>query len=147
MPNEAPPFSEIEVPARSEECSPQPVSVEQLLNQCRELITETTSQFRDVGDLACMEFELAVTTSKWWILAMVMLCTSSILAFTFIVSAAVLLFIDSGPAAVVMLICGAVNTVLACILLVAVRSLSRKMVFRNLRQLLAKAKPGSNVET
>jgi len=147
MPAEAHPISETEVPPANEGDSPPPVSLEKLLNYCRELATETTSQFRDVGDLAFMELELAVTTSKWWILAMVMFCTSSVLAFTFIVSAAVLLFVESGSSAMVLLICGAVNAVVACFLLVAIKSLSKKMVFRNLRQQLTKAKPGSNVET
>lgn len=147
MPAEAPPISETEVPPTNKGDSPQPVSLEKLLNYCRELATETTSQFRDVGDLAFMELELAVNTSKWWILAMFMFCTSSILTFTFIVSAAVLLFVDSGLSAMVLLICAAVNAVVACMLLLAIKSLSKKMVFRNLRQQLTKAKPGSSVET
>jgi len=147
MQAEAHPISETKVPPTNEGDSPPPVSLEKLLNYCRELGTETTSQFRDVGDLALMELELTVTTSKWWILAMVMFCTSSVLAFTFIVSAAVLLFVDSGSSVMVLLICGAVNAVVACILLVAVKSLSKKMVFRNLRQQLTKVKPASNVET
>lgn len=122
-----------EAPARDTQ---QP-SLEQLLQHSRDLIAEGVVQARDIGELAFMEFELAVTTSKWLLLAVVLFCASGLLFLTFMMAALAVALLDTATPASVLLLCAACNAVVAGILFFWIKSLSRKMLFRNLRRQLS----------
>jgi hypothetical protein len=124
------------------EAAPEPgtqqPSLDQLLQHSRNLFAEGVDQVRDISDLAFMELELAVASSKWWLLAVLMFCVSSLLFFTFTIAALVVLLVETATPAAVLLLCGIVNAIGACVLFFWIKSLSQKLTFRNLRQHLSK---------
>jgi hypothetical protein len=113
-------------------------SLEQLLQQSRNLLTEGADQIRDISRLAFLELELAVASSKRWLWGVLMFSASSLLSCTFLIAALAVLLLDTATPAVVLLLCGIGNAIVASALYFWVRSLSRKMAFQNLRQQLHK---------
>lgn len=125
--------------------SPQP-SLEQLIGHTRDLIADGVNQARGIGELAFLEFELALSTSKWLMLAVVLLCGSGLLSLTFMMAALAVLFMDTASPSSVLLLCGLCNLVVASMLLLWIKSLSRKMLFRNLREQLSAKDNADNVQ-
>jgi hypothetical protein len=123
-------------------------SLAQLLADARELCADTLDQFRGFGDLAFMEFDLAVSTLQWWIAALVLFSVCSIMACTFIIAASVVLFTDTvfSPVAT-MLLLGGINAAAACGLFLCLKILARKMTFRTLRAQLMQPQDNKHVET
>jgi hypothetical protein len=115
-------------------------ALEQLLSSTRELYAETTAQFRDIGELAFMELELAIKSLQWGILALLMFGATSIVAFTFLVIAAVLILVNSSfSTAAVLVFCAGFSAIAAGCLYLSLRSLTKKMTFSNLRSHLTRS--------
>ncbi len=118
------------------------------MSSTRELYAETTAQLRDLGELAFMELELAIKSLQWGMLALLMLGASSMLAFTFLMVAAVLTLVNSSVSpAVVMLLCGGFSAIAACFLYLYLRSLTKKMTFSNLRSHLTQTRDETRVKS
>jgi hypothetical protein len=110
-------------------------TLEQLICSTRELYADTAAQFRDVGELAFMELELAIKSLQWGVWAVLLFGASSVMAFSFLVLAMTILLMENtvSPALASLLIGGFCGGT-ACLLYLWLRSLARKMTFQNLRR-------------
>lgn len=110
------------------------ISLDRLVTSTQELYAETTAQFRDIGELAFMELELAVKSLQWGVVALLLLTTCSVLACIFLIAAIVLALANIGVSpALLLLVCGGVSAVASSVLYLFLRSLTKKMTFSNLR--------------
>jgi len=121
-------------------------ALEQLLQQSRELVADGVKQVRDTGELAFMELESAIAALKWWLCATIMFSTCSVLAGTFLTVAILMMFMDTASLGTVLWLCAGFNVIAAGILVVCIRSLTGKLVFKNLRRQITAAteKPDGN---
>lgn len=100
----------------------------------RELYGESTAQLRDIGELAFMELELAIRSLQWGLWALFMFGACSVMTATFLMMTVVLVLVKSSvPPAAAMLVCGVFSATAALFLFLGLRSMTRRMAFRNLR--------------
>lgn len=123
-------------------------TLDQLASSARDLYSESAAQLRDIGELAFMELELALRSLQWGIWTLFMFGACSVMACTFLMMAIVLVLINSSvPPAAVMLVCGVFSATAAFFLFLGLRSLTRRMTFKNLRGHLTQAQEKPYVET
>jgi hypothetical protein len=123
-------------------------SLQQLLSGTRELYAETAGQVRNIGELAFMELELAVSSFQWMMLALALFCVTCIMTFTFIVAAALIAIANTAyPPIVMLLVMAGLCIGLACCLFMWLKVLSRKMTFSTLRNHLTRPQVASHVDT
>lgn len=112
-------------------------SLEQLLAGARDVFTATADHVREIGELAFMEFELAISSFRWWLLAVALCAVCGIMTFTLIAAAAIVAFTTiAAPPIAILLVMACVTAGIACCLLLWLKVLSRKMAFNTLRSTL-----------
>jgi hypothetical protein len=114
------------------------VPLEQLLEDVQRLYAQATTQVKGLGELAFMEFELALGAIKWGLWALLMFSAACLFTGTFLLLAAAFLLLEHGVSApVVLALCGLVNALVAFVLYLLLKNLSQKIRFANLRRHLA----------
>jgi hypothetical protein len=122
-------------------------SLDELVSSAHELYSDTTAQIRGIGELAFMELELAIRSLQWGIWTLFMFGACSVMAGTFLLLAIALLLMESSfPPATVMLVCSVFSATAAAFLLLGLRSLTKRMTFKNLRRHLTQAREANHVE-
>ena len=113
-------------------------SLAMLLDDVRSLWSETTAQARDIGELALLEFDLAVSSLLRILLAVLLLAGLCLCAWLFLVGVLAGVLVAYGVALPLALLAGAlVNIVAAGVLLILIRSLTRDIRFRHLRRYIS----------
>jgi hypothetical protein len=116
------------------------VELEQLLAGTQALLEETSSQLRDVGELAFLEFELAISCFKWSLVAVIVLAAAGALGCTFLLAGLVFALTGLGfTPMTAMFVCAGVAALLVVILVLWLRSLAKKMSFGKLRDHLTRS--------
>jgi hypothetical protein len=115
-------------------------AIAQLISEARELLALTSEQYRGVADLAVMEAQLALSSLKWGLCALVMFSASCLLTYTCFLAAGALALLERDvPMAGVLALCGALNAVVAVALFHWLKALAGNLYFTNLRRFLSGA--------
>jgi hypothetical protein len=117
---------------------PEEASVADLLNDVRSLWSQMTAQVRDIGELAVLEFDLAMASLLRILLTVVLLAGVCLSAWLFLVGLLAALLVASGVSLPLALLAGVIVNIAAAGGLVAlIRSLAQDIRFRNLRRYVA----------
>jgi hypothetical protein len=121
-------------------------SLESVIAHAVELYGEAGAQLRDLGELAFMELDLAVSSLKWSLLTMLMLGAASIMTMTLLIVSVILLFLPQGVSAVsIVLLCALGSALTAAGFFLVLRVLTRRLYFSGLRSQLRDA-PDDSVQ-
>jgi hypothetical protein len=122
-------------------------SLATLLDDVRSLWAETTAQARDIGELALLEFDLALASLLRILLAVLLLAGLCLSAWLFLIGVIAGALVASGVSLPLALLAGAiVNIVAAGVLVAFIRSLARDIRFRNLRRYISGQRRGQTAE-
>lgn len=114
------------------------VPLEQLVEDVQRLFAQTSTQVKGLGELAFMEFELALGAIKWGLWSLLMFSAACLLTGTFLLLAVAFLLLENGVSLpVVLAMCGVVNALAAGCFYLLMKNLAQKMRFAKLRRHLA----------